>query len=310
MSRHSKPDFLDIINEYPWDNMQKHIVGEAIRQFVVNILDSTAEMLLLDGRTIEEAIAMLRSAQDAINAKIASLENKSAQQDSKISALQQAVTALQQAVEQLKNITPEPGGSTLAFSDQFKKINEVVHLNLKWVTAQEEPVPSIYMTPNVDIVSPPYPMSYSYDPELDEHRFETLEDLSPRGEGGFSRIVHPANLLTDAEHQDLDDSLGNIIIITFDLKVNQVLYDSIPVSSDGDRHIYVSTDYGATSLGVIPGVDEFSKMGRENRMFIAPMSSIRLAFSYRIADAENRFMPVGSVFTLRKVKIYKIQYNY
>lgn len=306
MSRHSKPDFLDIINEYPWDNMQKHIVGDAIRQFVVNILDSTAEMLLLDGRTIEEAITMLRSAQDAISAKITSLENKSAQQDSKISALQQAVTALQQAVEQLKNITPEPGGSTLAFSDQFKKINDVVHLNLKWVTAQEEPQPSIYMTPNVDIVSPPYPMSYSYDPELDEHRFETLEDLSPRGEGGFSRIVQPVNLLTDAEHQDLDDSLGRYIIITFELKINQVLYDSIPLDAYGDKYIYVSTDSGTTYIGKIAVVDQFSEMGEENRMFIAPMSSIRLAFSYRYADNENRFMPVGSVFSLRKVRIYKI----
>lgn len=61
MSRLTYQKFIDIINDFAWSNKNKDITGDVMCQFIVNILHSTAEMKLLDGRTIEQAIAELKN---------------------------------------------------------------------------------------------------------------------------------------------------------------------------------------------------------------------------------------------------------
>lgn len=334
MARHSKPDFLDIINQYPWDNMQKHIVGEAIRQFIVNILDSTAEMLLTDGRTIEEAITMLRNAQDAIRDKIASIENNSAQQDLKISALQQAVTALQQAVEQLKNITPEPGGSTLAFSDQFKKINEVVYLNLKWITANspdvpEEPgspiVPNVTsnITPNVtddgtNILGWDKDtfISSSYDEELGEYRFEALVDWHvDEIPYGSAAAVFPIALMTNAEIAQWNNAQGNTVSFQIDWMVSPYLYMVIRYPDGGEYPFYSAWTFdtrGATFIGIAKNGDwanQFNKFEKQVNVSlyggrVDTLKSCRIMFLFQ---GGKTHIPAGSVFYIRGINVSKIQ---
>ena len=61
MARLTREQYLEIIDSYPWSNLNKEITGDVLRQFISNILDSTSEMHLRDGQSIEESIAALRN---------------------------------------------------------------------------------------------------------------------------------------------------------------------------------------------------------------------------------------------------------
>jgi hypothetical protein len=61
MARLSREQYLQLISDFVWANLNKEITGPVLRQFIVNILDSTAEMHLLDGTSIEKAIQELRN---------------------------------------------------------------------------------------------------------------------------------------------------------------------------------------------------------------------------------------------------------
>lgn len=308
MSRHSKPDFLDIINEYPWDNMQKHIVGDAIRQFVVNILDSTAEMLLLDGRTIEEAIAMLRASQDLISKKITEILNKNVRQDIAISSLQLAVTALQQAIEELKNITPEPGGSTLAFSDQFKKINEVVYLNLKFITANPPDIAESNVTPiinyeetNIIGWDESY-ISSSYNDETGEYRFEALKDWHHGAIDPVYSWFFPVSLLTDSEIDDFNNTTGSRHVFQMDVKVNSILYNGLNQPKFYWAIQYYWQGHKDIIAPLAPYVENEFSYGKKELTINDTLRSLRIAF---FTSEINNYIPAGSVFILKNINFQK-----
>ncbi|TAJ13065.1 hypothetical protein DMA11_10390 [Marinilabiliaceae bacterium JC017] len=84
------------LQNFPWANLMKLATGSVVQQFFLNWLDSAAEGLLEDGKSIEEAIKELRE-------KIA---------------------------------TGGGGGEGNAFSDQFRLINELVHWDPAYIAAK------------------------------------------------------------------------------------------------------------------------------------------------------------------------------
>lgn len=117
MARQSYDQLIESITNFVWSNLNKEITGAVLRQYLVNIVHSTAEMRLLDGRSIEKAVSDIET-----------------------------------AINELKNNVSSGDGSSVQFSDQFKTVDNVVSLNLKMLTAEsdeEPPAPA----PATDVIA-------------------------------------------------------------------------------------------------------------------------------------------------------------
>lgn len=116
---------LQDLNNFPWENFMKQITGPVAKAFFLNWLESMAEGLLEDGRSIEDAIA-------EIEGNIGDF-----------SALQQQVgedldvnQSIEEAIYELKQKIGSGSGDGNVFSNQFKLLQDIVHWDPAYVAAK------------------------------------------------------------------------------------------------------------------------------------------------------------------------------
>jgi len=260
---------LQDLNNFPWSNLQKLITGQVMKDFLLNWLDSVGEGVLSDGKTIEVAITELRDrianitpgdpGGDPDNSKCQGLafggdpapEGKSLG-DWYVYMGEGPLTWTGPAKEKpgIVYLTVDgsnqqiwatvPFGTDEKYSDQFQKIDDVVHLNLQYISANADTLMEM---------SDLYFAYFNFIPSVINNReVELVWDNSQGGvEGSWWMFSHVSAL-----------ELSDQKTITFQMKVNHssfIRLTSFPgLFQDTYTSNLPSTGGGETYSEETPGV--------------------------------------------------------